>query len=62
MVGKIFGKEETPKTLVRRLVVGLVLNFPGTPIPFWYSLPLIQLVDWAQELEKWQPKESTRPF
>jgi hypothetical protein len=60
MVGKSFGKEETPKAQLRQLVTGLVFAIPGTPLTFWYSLPIIEIIDWAHEVEKWLPKKNTR--
>lgn len=60
MAGKSFGKDQTPKEEIRALVVGLAFAMPGTPLTFWYSLPIIELIDWAHEIEKWLPKKNTR--
>jgi hypothetical protein len=56
MAGKIFGQEETPETVMRQALLALSQVMPGTPISFWLELPVIEFLDWAQDIKAFSEK------
>ena len=51
MVGGIVGHEVDPERVMRQVVIGLCLALPGTTPASWDTMPIIELLDWAEDIK-----------
>jgi hypothetical protein len=47
----MFGHEDDPERVMRRVVIGLCVLLPGTTPASWDTVPLIELLDTAEDIK-----------
>lgn len=48
---EVDSERDDPERVMRRVVIGLCLALPGSTPASWDTLPLIELLDWVEDIK-----------